>query len=120
MAVLAVLVYVASGITAALALLYVAKQLAADLLLLAGPALIMLLWLLEGLVIAWSDLSAGPAPDRITLYGYLATGFVMPLGAAWLGATERSRWGSAGIAIAALTQFVLQMRLPQIWPGGPL
>ncbi|MBK0330079.1 MULTISPECIES: hypothetical protein [Brachybacterium] len=119
MGVLAVAVYALSGLTAALALLYVAKSLAADFLLLAGPAAIMLVWLIEGLVWAYQDMTVGPAPDRITLYGYLLTGLVMPLGAAWLGATERTRWGSAGIALAAITQLVLQMRLPQIWPGGP-
>lgn len=119
MGVLAVAVYALSGLTAALALLYVAKSLAADFLLLAGPAAIMLVWLIEGLVWAYLDMTVGPAPDRITLYGYLLTGLVMPLGAAWLGATERTRWGSAGIALAAITQLVLQMRLPQIWPGGP-
>jgi hypothetical protein len=117
--VLAVAVYVLSGVTAALALVYLAKGLAADLLLLAGPAAVMLLWLCQGLVLARHDLAVSAAPDRITLYGYLLTGFVMPLGAAWLGATERSKWGSAGIALAALTQLVLQMRLPQLWPGGP-
>ena len=56
--------------------------------------------------------------DPVTLYGYLFTGLVLPLGGAWAGVWERSRWGSLAIGAVALTLMVLELRVQQIWPGG--
>lgn len=118
MSVWAIALYAACGLTAALSVYYVAREFAADFVLLGAAALVMLVWGGEALALAMRDLRGGDAPDRITLYGYLATGLALPLGAIWVGVNERSRWGSVGILAVALTQIVLQMRLPQIWPGG--
>jgi hypothetical protein len=120
MTVLSVLALMAYALTALLAIYYVAKGLAADFVLLGGCALMLVLWAIQGVVLALADLgAAGPAPDRITLYGYLLSGLALTVGSGWLGAIERSRWGSAGILAVAITMAVLQLRLPQIWPGGP-
>lgn len=119
MTVLSVVMYAVSALTALLGLYYLVKGLSADLVLLGASLLLALVWLIEAVVLTVADLGgAGPAPDRITLYGYFATGILLPLAATWLGATERSKWGSAGVLAVAVTQIVLQLRLPQIWPGG--
>lgn len=118
MSVLAIAVYAAAGLTAALALYYVARGFAADLVLLGVTALLALTWALEGAAMALRDLSGIAHPDPFTLYGYLLTGLVMPIGALYIGATERSRYGSVGILVVGLTELVLQLRLTQIWEAG--
>lgn len=118
LSILAVVVYVVSGLVAALALYYTVRDLSADLVLLGACVLLVLAWGAESAAVAMTDLQGAAVPDRITLYGYLATGLVLPIGGGWLGLFERTRWGSCAIAVSAITVIVLQMRLPQIWEGG--
>lgn len=118
MTVLVVAIYVVAGLTALLGLYGTLRDLPADLVLLGGCALVLLLWAAESIVLAVRDATGGVVPDAITLYGYLATGIALPVAGIWLGIGERSRWGSAAIAVIAVTMLVLQLRLPQIWPGG--
>lgn len=118
MSVLVVAMYAVSLLTAVLGAYYVARSLSADFVLLGACAVVLIVWLVESAALTVRDLAGGSVDDPITLYGYLLTGAVLPLGGAWLGVGERSRWGSAAIAVVAVTMAVLQMRLPQIWPGG--
>lgn len=115
---LSIAVYAVSVLVALLALYAVVRDLSADLVLLGGCALLLLVWLAQSAVLGARDALGADVPDPITLYGYLLTGAVLPVGGIWLGFGERSRWGSAAILLVAVTMIVLQMRLPQIWPGG--
>jgi hypothetical protein len=55
--------------------------------------------------------------DGVTFGGYLLTIVViMPIGVAW-GASDKSRWGTGVIVIAAFVVVVLTWRLVQIWQG---
>jgi hypothetical protein len=55
--------------------------------------------------------------DGITFVGYLITiVLVMPIGVAW-GASDKSRWGTGVVVIAAFLVIVLAWRLVQIWQG---
>ncbi len=111
-------VYVVCALTALLGVYSVVKDLAADLVLLGGCALLLIVWALQSAVLALRDATGGVVDDPITLYGYLLTGIALTAGGIWLGFGERSRWGSAAILIVAVTMAVLELRLPQIWPGG--
>lgn len=113
-----VAVHVVCALAALLALYYVVRDLAADLVLLGACALVLVVWVIEAVVLGTRDALGGTVADPITLYGYLLTGAVLPLAGIWLGAFERTRWGSAAILAAAVTMMVLQVRLPQIWAGG--
>jgi dolichol kinase len=42
----------------------------------------------------------------------------MVVGGGWVGAFERTRWGSVVIAVVSAVTLVLLMRIHQIWPGG--
>lgn len=117
MTVLVITVHVVSALTALLAIYYVVKDLAADLVLLGAALLAALVWGLEGVVLLVQDLGGGTPPDRITLYGYALTGLMLPVAGIWLGVFERSRYGSLVIAVAVGTLIVLQVRLGQIWPA---
>lgn len=118
MSVVVVALHVISALTALLALYYVVKDLAADLVLLGACALLLLAWLVETAVLGVHDLAGGQVPDPVLLYGYLLTALLLPLGGLWLGVWERSRYGSAAILVVALTSIVLQVRVEQLWPGG--
>lgn len=118
MTVLAIAVYALSALSAALGLYSAIRDLSADLILLGLMALLGVAWIIESAVLALADAGGGQVPDPVTLYGYLFTGIALAVGAIWLGLLERTRWGSAAVAIVAVTMVVLQMRLPQIWPGG--
>lgn len=110
-------VIVLGALTALLGLYAVLKDLAADLVLLGGCLLILVAWGIEALVLVLAARDVA-VPDPITLWGYVATGIALPIAGIWLGLGERSRWGSAAILIIAVTMIVLQMRLPQLWPGA--
>lgn len=118
MTALSILVHVLCGLTAVLAVYYTVRDLSADLVLLGGCAAVLLIWLVQGVALGLRDLGGTPMTDPVTLYGYLLTGLVLPLGGAWAGVWERSRWGSLAIGAVALTLMVLELRLQQIWPGG--
>lgn len=116
--ILAIAVYATSALTVLLALYYVVRDLAADLVLLGACALLLVVWLIEAVTLGARDGLGGTVADPVTLYGYLLTGVALPVAGVWLGFGERSRWGSAAILVVAVTMAVLQLRLPQIWPGG--
>lgn len=118
MTALSILVTVVCLVTTALGFYYAARDLSADLVLLGAAGLVALVWAVLGAVIGLRDAAGGHPADRVTLYGYLLTGFAMVIGGSWVGVWERSRWGSMVIAVVALVAVVLLMRLHQIWPGG--
>lgn len=118
MTVLSIVVVVLGGLTALLGIYYAARDLKADLVLLGACALAAAAWAVLGIALGLKDLAGGNPPERVTLYGYLATALLMTVGGGWVGLFERSRWGSLVIAIGAAVSLVLLMRLEQIWPGG--
>jgi len=118
MAIVVIALHVISAVAALLALYYVVKDLAADLVLLGACALLLLAWLGESIALGIRDLAGGAVGDPVLLYGYLLTAVLLPLGGLWLGVWERSRYGSAAILVVALTSIVLQVRVEQLWPGG--
>lgn len=74
--------------------------------------------LLGQVVVAIVLMANGHRPAEVaTFIGYLiAVPLVLPLGAA-LALMERSRWGSAIVALASLVIPVLIVRLQQVWHG---
>ena len=84
--------------------------------LLAGLGVLeILLLILTGLVVA--KLAGGGRPASLgTLIGYLIAMPIVPVAAAFWGLLERSRWGSAVVAVAGLVAAVLMVRLHEIWP----
>ena len=84
-------------------------------LLAALGVLEILLLVLVGLVVA--KLAGGGRPASLgTLIGYLIAIPIVPVAAAFWGLLERSRWGSAVVAVAGLVAAVLMVRLHEIWP----
>ena len=119
MSALSIVVGVLGALTAVLAVYYAAKDLSADLVLLGACLVTALGWLVLGIALGLEDLASdGPAPDRVVLYGYLLTALMMVVGGGWVGAFERTRWGSVVVAVACAVTLVLLMRIHQIWPGG--
>ncbi|PMC75353.1 hypothetical protein [Brachybacterium sp. UMB0905] len=117
MTVLSIAVVVLAVLTSGLGLLYAVKDLAADLVLLGAAALLALAWVVFAIAVLVRDVGGDTPPDPITLYGYLLTAVLLVIGGAWAGLFERTRWGSVVIAVAALVDIVLLVRLGQIWPG---
>lgn len=70
-------------------------------------------------IVAFGKVVGGELPHEVpTFVGYLVmTAFLLPVGAAW-SLLDRSRWGPAVIAVAALVVPVLVVRLQQIWRLG--
>jgi hypothetical protein len=84
-------------------------------LLAALGVLEILLLVLVGLIVA--KLAGGGRPASLgTLIGYLIAIPIVPVAAAFWGLLERSRWGSAVVAVAGLVAAVLMVRLHEIWP----
>jgi len=84
-------------------------------LLAALGVLEILLLVLVGMIVA--RLAEGGRPAGLAmLIGYLVATPLIPVAAAFLGAVERSRWGSAVAAVAGLVAAVLMVRLHEIWP----
>lgn len=69
--------------------------------------------------IAVATLIGGDRPDGMaTFVSYLVLlPLVLPVATLW-ALIERSRWGSAVIAVAALILPVLALRLEQVWTAG--
>jgi hypothetical protein len=85
-------------------------------LLAALGVLEILLLVLVGLIVA--KLAGGARPASLaTLIGYLIAMPLVPVAAAFWGLLERSRWGSAVVAVAGLVAAVLMVRLHEIWPA---
>ena len=85
-------------------------------LLVALGVLEILLLVQVGLVVAKLASGGRPAGGVAVLIGYLIAMPLVPLAAAFWGLLERSRWGSAVIAVAGLVAAVLMVRLHEIWP----
>jgi hypothetical protein len=84
-------------------------------LLAALGVLEILLLVLVGLIVA--KLAGGERPASLaTLIGYLIAMPIVPVAAGFWGLLERSRWGSAVVAVAGLIAAVLIVRLHEIWP----
>jgi hypothetical protein len=84
-------------------------------LLAALGVLEILLLVLVGLIVA--KLADGGRPASLgTLIGYLIAMPLVPVAAGFWGLLERSRWGSAVVAVAGLVAAVLMIRLHEIWP----
>jgi hypothetical protein len=84
-------------------------------LLAALGVLEILLLVLVGLVVA--KLAGGGRPASLaTLIGYLIAIPLVPVAAGFWGLLERSRWGSAVVAVGGLVAAVLMVRLHEIWP----
>ena len=86
MTVLGIVVAAVCALVALLGLYYTARDLSADLVLLGATALLALVWLVLGIALGLRDLGGGhPAPERVTLYGYLLTALLMAVGGGWVG-----------------------------------
>ena len=84
-------------------------------LLAALGVLEILLLVLVGLIVA--KLAGGGRPASLPmLIGYLIAMPLVPVAAGFWGLLERSRWGSAVVAVAGLVAAVLMVRLHEIWP----
>lgn len=60
----------------------------------------------------------GPAGSTVLFVSYLATVvFVLPLAVAW-AMSERDRWSSVVVAVAAFTVTAMVLRLWDVWRGG--
>jgi hypothetical protein len=84
-------------------------------LLAALGVLEILLLVLVGMIVA-RLVGGGRPAGLVMLIGYLVAIPLIPVAAAFLGAVERSRWGSAVAAVAGLVAAVLMVRLHEIWP----
>jgi len=109
-------IIVAGLALAAYALLMTALNRRMDIGLLAALGVLeILLLVLVGLIVA--KLAGGGRPASLaTLIGYLIAMPLVPVAAAFWGLLERSRWGSAVVAVAGLIAAVLMVRLHEIWP----
>jgi hypothetical protein len=109
-------IIVAGLALAAYALLMTALNRRMDIGLLAALGVLeILLLVLVGLIVA--KLAGGGRPASLaTLIGYLIAMPLVPVAAAFWGLLERSRWGSAVVAVAGLVAAVLMVRLHEIWP----
>jgi phosphotransferase system glucose/maltose/N-acetylglucosamine-specific IIC component len=109
-------IIVAGLALAGYALLMTARDRRMGTSLLAALSVLEILLLVQvGIIVA--KLAGGGRPAGLaTLIGYLIAMPFVPLAAAAWGATERSRWGPAVIAVAGLVAAVLMVRLHEIWP----
>jgi len=111
------IIVIAGLALAAYALLMTALNRRMGLSLLVGLGVLeILLLVLIGVIVA--RLIGGGRPAGLAvLIGYLIAMPIVPVAAAFWGALERSRWGSAVIAVAGLVAAVLMVRLHEIWPA---
>jgi hypothetical protein len=83
-------------------------------LLAALGVLEILLLVLVGMIVA-RLVGGGRPAGLVMLIGYLIATPLVPVAAAFWGALERSRWGSAVAIVAGLVAAVLMVRLHEIW-----
>ncbi|MFC4006337.1 hypothetical protein ACFOY2_03830 [Nonomuraea purpurea] len=89
------------------------------MVLLVGFAVLEVAVLVQaGFVIAAVAGGAGP-DDKVTLFGYVGGEVLIPPAGVFLALAERSRWGSAILAVAGFAIAVMTARLLQIWQGMP-
>jgi hypothetical protein len=110
-------IIVAGLALAGYALLMTALNRRMGLVLLVGLGVLeILLLVLVGLVAARLVGGGRPPGTVAVLIGYLIATPIIPVAAGFWGAMERSRWGSAVVAVAGLAAAVLMVRLHEIWP----
>lgn len=84
---------------------------------LAGLALVETVLVVQA-VVAMGRMFTGERPDQLaTFVGYLLTALLIPPVAALMGWSERTRWGSAVVAVACLLIPVMVVRLDDVWHG---
>jgi len=111
------IIIIAGLALAAYALLMTAlnRRMGLSLLVALGVLEVLLLVLI---VIIVARLIGGGRPAGLgVLIGYLIAMPIVPVAAGFWGALERSRWGSAVVAVAGLVAAVLMVRLHEIWPA---
>jgi hypothetical protein len=59
----------------------------------------------------------GRAHEMVTFVGYLIAFAIIPAAGYALARMEPTRWGSVIIAVAALVEAILVVRLQQVWTG---
>lgn len=116
MTVLAWAVLLLSLGTLGLGIVYVAKGVRADLLLLGLTAVATLAWLLQSLGALVLQLSGTGPDDSLLFWGYMLSGLIVPVGAAYFAIAEPTRIGSIVVTGAGLVMAVLEVRVSQIWP----
>lgn len=82
----------------------------------AGGAVVEILALVQ-LSVGIAALVDGRPEEKATFAGYLVGCALLPPAAGFLALLERSRWGSAVVAVAGLVLPVLVIRLQQVWEG---
>ncbi|GLW13035.1 hypothetical protein Misp01_81630 [Microtetraspora sp. NBRC 13810] len=109
---------IAGALVLALVSLIVAfRNRAMGMVLLIGFAVLEVAVLVQaGLAVAAAVAGEGPS-DQVTLYGYLVGTAIIPPAGVVLALAERSRWGSAILAVAGFAIAVMTGRLLQIWQG---
>lgn len=116
MTVLAWAVVVLGVATLALGLVYVAKGVRADLLLLGLLALVLLAWVLQALGALFIQLGGSGPDDSLLFWGYMLSGIAVPVGAAYFAVAEPTRTGAVVVTAAAPVMALLEVRVSQIWP----
>jgi hypothetical protein len=91
------------------------RRLGGGLLLALGVLEILLLVMVGWIVVLLVGGGHGHPPGMAMLIGYLIAMPLVPVAAAFWGAVERSRWGSAVAIVAGLACAVLMVRLHEIW-----
>jgi hypothetical protein len=114
--VLAWAVVVLSVGTLGLGLVYVAKGVRADLLLLGVLAVALLAWLLQALGALFLQIGGTGPDDSLLFWGYMLSGVAVPVGAAYFAVAEPTRTGAIVVTVAGLVLAVLEVRVSQIWP----
>lgn len=99
-----------------LGLVYVAKGVRADLLLLGLLALVLAAWVLQALGALFIQLGGNGPDDSLLFWGYMLAGAAVPVGAAYFAVAEPTRTGAIVVTVAALVMAVLEVRVSQIWP----
>jgi hypothetical protein len=115
--VLATCVIVLGLVLALVSLIVAIRNRAMGMVLLIGFCVLELAVLVQaGVTIAAVVGGEGPR-DKATLYGYLAGTAVIPPAGVLLALAERSRYGSAILAVAGFAVPVMTGRLLQVWQG---
>lgn len=91
------------------------RRLGGGLLLALGVLEILLLVMVGWIVVLLIGGGHGHPSGTAMLIGYLIAMPLVPVVAAFWGAVERSRWGSAVAIVAGLASAVLMVRLHEIW-----
>lgn len=83
---------------------------------LAGGVAVEVLALAQ-LAVGIAALVDGRPDEKLTFIGYLVGCVLLPPAGGLLALLERTRWGSAVVAVAGLIMPVLVVRLQQVWEG---